>query len=67
MFKESGILPYKSTENPDNYNNLVKKAEELSDGDSFDKTLKKIKEIGIIAGVVIFVIIVVAIVLKFVL
>jgi hypothetical protein len=66
-FKEGRILTYKSTENPANYNNFVKKAEELSDEDLFDKTLKNIKKIGIIAGVVIFVIIVAIIVLKFVL
>lgn len=65
-FKASGILPYKSTENPDNYNNYVKKTE-LSNDDSFDKTLKMVKKVGIVAGIIFVLIVAGIIVIKFVL
>lgn len=63
-FKGGKILPYKSTENPDNYFNIAK---ESNSEDSFDKTLRKIKIIAAIGISVLIAVIILVVVLKFVL
>lgn len=63
-FKGGEILPYKSTENPDNYLNIAK---ESNSEDSFDKTLRKIKIIAAIGILVLIAAIILVVVLKFVL
>lgn len=62
-FKGGEILPYKSTENPDNYINIAKESNE----DSFDKTLRRIKIIAAIGIPVLIAAIILVVVLKFVL
>lgn len=63
-FTGGEILPYKSTENIDNYINI---ARESNSEDSFDKTLRKIKIIAAIGIPVLIAAIILVIVLKFVL
>ena len=63
-FKGGEILPYKSTENPDNYINIAK---ESNGEDSFDKTLRRIKIIAAIGIPVLIAAIILVVVLKFVL
>lgn len=63
-FKGGGILPYKSTENLDNYINIAK---ESNSEDSFDKTLRKMKIIAAIGIPVLIAMVILVVVLKFVL